>query len=344
MKKRCLFMIAVICLSMIFASAAIAQPIKLRYVDHNPETGLSAQNATIPLMQSIEVATDNQVKIELYFSETLVKTRDTWDALKNGIADMGWMVMSQWPGKVPMTDAFGLPGLAYNFPDEYAGAMWRAYEKYPEMQAEYLSGGIRPLLFFSTEPYMLATAKKQVKTLEDLKNLKMRVLGGNATTQMRVLGGVPVNIPMPENYISLEKGVIDGMGINAEAVCGFRLFEHLTYFTYAPLQVSYFTIAIGEKKWQSLPAEIQQQIMSKGGYEGSRAYAENFHGFFVSTLYETAEKAGHKLVPYILPEDEYQRWMEASQPVYEEYYKYVDKKGLTVPAKALVQDLLEGNL
>lgn len=344
MKKRSLLIFAGMCLCLAFAAVSAAQPLKLRYVDHNPETGLSAQNATIPLMRSIEAATGDKVKIELYFSETLVKTRDTWDALKSGIADMAWMVMSQWPGKVPMTDAFGLPGLAYDTPGEYAGAMWQAYEKYPDMRAEYLNGGIRPLLFFSTEPYMLATAKKQVKTLEDLKGLKMRVLGGNATTQMRVLGGVPVNIPMPENYISLEKGVIDGMGINAEAVCGFRLFEHLMYFTYAPLQVSYFTIAISEKKWQSLPAEIQQQIMTKGGYEGSITYADNFHGYFVATLYETAENAGHKLVRYDLPQDEYQRWMKASQPVFDEYYKYVDKKGLGEPARALVNDLLEGKL
>lgn len=147
MKKTILLFIALIFL-LAACPQVFAKAIVLRYVDHNPETSGSSQNTTIPFLRNIEKATDNGVEFQLYFAETLLKTRDTWDGLKNGIADVGWLLLTQWPGKVPMTDAFGLPGTVYNTPGKFGGAMWKAYEKYPEMQAEYLSNGIRPLVFF----------------------------------------------------------------------------------------------------------------------------------------------------------------------------------------------------
>lgn len=321
-----------------------AAPIKLRYVDHNPETSGSSQNATIPFLRNIEKATNNAVEFELYFAETLLKTRDTWDGLKNGLADVGWLLLTQWPGKVPMTDAFGLPGLNYKMPGEFGGAMWKAYEKYPEMQDEYLKNGVRPLVFFTTEPFMVGTTKKQVLVLEDLKGLKMRVLGGTATTQMKALGGVPIFITMPESYISLEKGVVNGMSINCEALVSFRLYETIRYLTYAPMNVAYFSMAISDRKWKQFPAELQQQIMDVCGYEGSIKYANSFHEPFINTLYESAEKAGKPLTAYHLPPDEYQRWLDASEPAFTEYYRMADSKNVGKAARSLVKDLLNGDL
>lgn len=328
----------------VLTPGALAQRIKLRYADQNAETSISAQNATIPLLKSMEAATNGAVEIEMYFSETLVKTRDTWDSLRNGVADIAWLTLSQWPGRIPMTDAFGLPGLAYQRPGEYAAAMWNAYEKYPEMRLEYEKAGIRPLLFFSTETYFLVTAKKQIKVLEDLKGMKMRVLGGAATTQMIALGGSPVYIPMPDNYISFQKGVIDGLGLNGESICGFRLYELGNFITYAPLQVSYSAIAMGERKWKSLPKDVQDGLMSKGAYQGSIDYSEAFHGYFINTMFDIFEKNGRHLETYTLPPEEWGRWVEVSQPVFDEYYRYVDSKGVGEAARSMVTELLTGSL
>lgn len=340
MKKSFLLLIS-LCLIFIFIETnALAATYKLRYVDQNPETGEAAQRGTIPYLKKIEEATNGAVSVETYFGETLMKAKDTWDGLKNGLADIGWMAMAYWPGKTPMTDAFGLPGLPYNTPPEYGGAMWKAYEKYPEMQQEYIKGGIRPLIFFSSEPYKLCTTKKQIKTLEDLKGLKIRVLGGAPTTQMKALGASPLAIPMPDNYISLQKGVMDGMGVAAEGIAIWRFYEVLKYSTTAPLPVSYFTICMSEKQWKKLPDEVQQQIMSVSGYEGSKWYSEQYFSHFLTSLPETMSKNGFSMESYTLPDAEYERWVKASQPAYDEYYEFTQKKGIGDAAKSLTQDLL----
>lgn len=339
MKKFSLLCTILLISVIAFGTNAMAATYTMRYVDQNPETGEAAQRGTLPLLKKIEEATNGEVAIETYFGETLMKAKDTWDGLKNGLADIGWMTMAYWPGKTPMSDAFGLPGLPYATPPEYAGAMWKAYEKYPEMQQEYIKGGIRPIIFFSSEPYALCTIKKPVKTLEDIKGLKIRVLGGAPTTQMKALGAVPLSIPMPDNYISLQKGVMDGAGFADEGISIWRFYEVLKYKTYAPLPVAYFTICMSEKQWKKLPAEVQEQIMSVCGYEGSQWYSEQYFSYFMTSLPETMEKNGFSMETYTLPAEERARWVEASQPAYDEYYEFTRKKGVGEPAKALVNDL-----
>ena len=71
---------------------------------------------------------------------------------------------------------------------------------------------VKVLLFYTSEPYTLITRNKPVKSIEDIKGMKIRMTGGPPTDMMKLLGGVPMLIPMPDSYISLQKGVIDGNG------------------------------------------------------------------------------------------------------------------------------------
>lgn len=341
--KRLILALTIICF--MCPAAFAAKNINLVYVDHNPETGFSSQRSTVILLDNIEKATNNVVKFERYFGETMCKSKETWDAQKNGIADVGWMVLSYWPGRTPISDAFGMPpGQHYNTAPSIAGAMWKAYEKYPEMQQEFIKQGIRPLIFFTSEPKALTMINRQIKTLEDLKGMKIRCLGGVATTQMKVLGGTPMLTPMPDCYLALQKGVMDGMENSAEAISTWRFYEVTKYITYAPVPGSYNTITIAEKTWKKLPAEVQEQIMSVCGYEGSKWYAQQYFGYFVDILPEVVEKAGYKLETYTLPPEEHQRWLDTSAPVFDEYLAWAAGKGVGDTAKAVVDDILNGRL
>ena len=344
--KRLILALTVFCFTifMLCPFGFAADKINLVYVDHNPETGVASQRSTVILLDKIEQATNGVVKFERYFGETLCKSKETWDAQQNGIADVGWMVLSYWPGRTPISDAFGMPpGQFYNTSPSIAGAMWKAYEKYPEMQEEFTKQGIRPLLFLSSEPKALTT-KKQVKVLEELKGMKIRCLGGVATNQMKVLGGTPMLTPMPDCYLALQKGVMDGMENSSEAIYTWRFYEVTDYITYAPLPGSYNTITISEKTWQKLPGDVKEQIMSVCGYEGSKWYAQEFYGYFVDILPDAIKESGYTLEPYTLPPEEYQRWLDASLPVFEEYYTWTESKGVGATAKAIVDDILNGRL
>lgn len=108
---------------------------------------------------------------------------------------------------------------------------WQLYQEFPAIQAEYK--GVKLLGLFATEAYPLAT-NKPVRTLKDLKGLKLRAAGGPPADMTKALGAVPVTIPMPDTYLALQKGVIDGYWYSHESVLGFRTYEVTKYVTDFP--------------------------------------------------------------------------------------------------------------
>ena len=96
-----------------------------------------------------------------------------------------------------------------------------------------------------------------MKTLEDMKGLKIRVLGGPPTEMAKALGASPALMPMPDMYQALDKGVFDGAAVPWEAIHGFRLYEVAKNVTMVPFYASYFSVCANRQKIQSLPKDVR---------------------------------------------------------------------------------------
>jgi len=319
-------MVLGLCCLILFPAAGAAKTFKLNLASQNPETSWGHIGAVAPWVKMVEDATKGQVKIQVYAGQTLCKGKDTWEATKNGIADIGWCFQGYWPGLTPLADVISLPALPFDTAEKGSEVLWKLYEKFPAIQQEF--SDVKVLLTYTSAPYMLITRDKQVKTLEDLKGLKIRTTGGPPTEQMKALGGVPMLIPMPDNYISLQKGVIDGMGAPWEAVHGFRLYEVVKYYTQTPFPAVYFTISMNKNKWNSLPKDIQDAIMSVGGLEGSKFWGKHWFDLAKDEVMKRAAADGKKIDVYYLPKAERDRWLEVGgKPIWEEWVKDMEAKG-----------------
>jgi TRAP-type C4-dicarboxylate transport system substrate-binding protein len=328
MKKNILIALLIgICLVFVLPFTALSKPITLTFTTQNPEAGWGQVMALKPWLKQIEESTNGQVKFKVYYSQTLNKGPDTWKAIKDGIADMGWCFHAYWRGMTSLSDVISLPALPFMTSEEASEALQRLYEKFPQVRNQYRDNHI--LLVYTTDPYFLITTKKQVKTLEDLKGLKIRMMGGPSTEQMKALGGVPVSVPMPDNYMSLQKGVIDGMGAPWEATNSFRLYEVVKYYTTGTnFPVVYFSIAMNKRKWNSLPKDIQDAITAESGIKGSRFWGRNFFDTAKDACIEKAKKEGFEVNIYQLPEEEQARWLEVGgRPVWDNWLARMKKEG-----------------
>jgi TRAP-type C4-dicarboxylate transport system substrate-binding protein len=314
---------------LICSSPVSSKTITLRFTDQNSELGWGPVHALQPWVKKVEDAAaksaKDKLKIRIYPSQTLSKGKDNWNAVKTGIADMGWCFHGYWPGMTPLADVISLPALPFKTAVKGSETLWKLYEKFPEIRKQFDDNHI--LLLYTSDPYSLITTKKQVKRLEDLQGLKIRMTGGPPTDQMKALGGIPMSIPMPDNYIALKQGVIDGMGAPWEAIHSWRLYEVVNYYTETPFPAVYFSIAVNKRKWNKLPQDIKDAITSVSGLEGARFWGKSFD-MARQGVYDIAQKAGYTINYYSLTEEERARWLEiGGKPIWKEWVKKMESQG-----------------
>ncbi len=333
MKNRWRFLMAV---AVLWASGAWAADdvITLTFANQNPETSWSGIHAIGPWARQVEEATGGKVKVEIFWSQSLSKGKDNWEATKNGITDMAWCFHGYWPGLTPLADVISLPALPFKSAEKGSETLWKLYEAFPEIQKEFADNQV--LLLFTSHPYLLITRDKQVKTMEDMKGMKVRMTGGPPTDMTLALGAVPTLIPMPEMFLSLQRGIVDGMGAPWEAIHGFRLYEVVKYYTEVPFPAVYFSIAMNRQKWESLPADVQDGIMGVSGLEGSKFWGRNHFDTARDGVMEKAKEAKMDIQLYTLPEEEHDRWVDvAGKPIWEQWVKKMEGEGRPEARKIL---------
>ncbi|MBN2420172.1 MAG: TRAP transporter substrate-binding protein [Deltaproteobacteria bacterium] len=330
MKKGLLiFSIVAFCLTFLSSSPVSARKIHLRFSDQNSKIGWGPVHALQPWIEMVEEAvrknTKHELTVNVYPNQTLSKGKDNWNSIKSGIADMGWCFHGYWPGMTPLADVISLPALPFKTGEKGSEVLWKLYERFPEIKKQFDDNHI--LLLYTTEPYLLITTKKQVRTLDDLKGMKVRMTGGPPTDQMKALGGIPMSIPMPDVYLALKQGVIDGMGTPWEAIHTYRFYEVADYYTQTPFPAVYFSIAVNKKKWNALPDDVKNAISSVSGLEGSKFWGRNFDKAREG-VFELAKEICKDINLYTLPEEETERWLEiGGKPIWNDWVIKMEKDG-----------------
>jgi TRAP-type C4-dicarboxylate transport system substrate-binding protein len=323
---------------LLFASCSsqesASETITLRYAQQNPDTGWSTINCVEPWLKQVEEATGGKVKIQAYHGQTLAKAKDLWNAAKTGIADIGWICHGYFPNLTPLSDVISLPALPFTTAEKGSEVMWKLYEQFPEIQEEYKD--VKVLLFYTSEPYTLITRDKPVTSIEDIKGLKIRMTGGPPTEMVKALGGVPLLVPMTDAYISLQKGVADGMGTPWEAIHTYRFYEVVNHYTEVPFPAVYFSIVMNKATWDNLPKDVQDAIMSVSGLAGSKFWGRNFFDNAKSVSLEKIGASDNGDHIYTLNPEERDRWLEiGGKPLWLEWTRRMEAAGFANASQIL---------
>jgi TRAP-type C4-dicarboxylate transport system substrate-binding protein len=189
---------------------------------------------------------------------------------------------------------------------------------------------------YTTEPGMFHMTKKQVKTLEDLKGLKLHTSSATSAKAMAELGSVPMMGNITEWYESMERGVSDGVQVPMNAMPGFRFHEVVKYHTMTNFAVAGFLVAMNKEAFNKLPADVQKVIMDNSGIEMAALSGKTYDKVGEAGI-GMAKKAGNEF--YYLPDTEQKRWVEKTLPVREQWIKDMEEKGL--PGKEVLEYALE---
>jgi TRAP-type C4-dicarboxylate transport system substrate-binding protein len=275
-----------------------------------------------PWFAAIEQKTGGKVKIEAHWGEQLVKSADSFMAIKSGIIDMAQLPVMSLPNDFPMDVIAGFT--SYDTVCYGRSQVWYdLYKQFPEMQNEYKDTKV--LWLGTAGATYLGTVKKPVRTLEDLKGLKIMSTGGWDADRGTALGWTPVTVGPADFFTSLQTGILDGSAFAPFTLRDFKVGELLHYGTIVPVFPTLFAVAINNNRWNSLPADVQKQIE-----EMSLEYIkinDDFQNKLAADRMSTANKEFGMEV--ITPStQELGRWVAADKPVLDKFISQLNAKGL----------------
>ncbi len=303
----------------------------LRYVTQWVENSAYFQTARAPILKEIETKSNGRIKFTVFGGATLGAPADHYDIIRTGKADIGDSNTGYTPGRFNFSEIFTIPGA-------YTGA------KTSQDLADLVLTVSDSMVFktdFSdtvavsanqTQPFLIYTSNKQIKTLEDMKGLKLRHPGGLTSPAVAALGGTPINMAMQDMYTSLQTGVIDGAVIGPSGVLTVKLQEVLKYTTRFNMGYAYQVFAVNKDTWAKLPPDLQQII--KDATRKAEIYEQTMFGVDDPTVsnYLTNDRKG---TSYTLPDSEAARWVAAIKPVVTKWQADITAKNL--PAEDLIK-------
>ncbi len=186
-----------------------------------------------------------------------------YDTIRDGVADMGWIVHGYTPGKFAATKLAELPGNSGNA-EAMSIAFQSTHEKY--LAAAKEAKGVEVLANFVHGPGLLNTVEK-VTSYKDVKGLKLRVGGGVANLVGEALGIAGVNVPAPAVYETIASGVAEGVFFPGETLYSFKVAELLKYSLKNPdgMYTTSFAIVLNSDTYNDLSDEHKACVDATSG-------------------------------------------------------------------------------
>lgn len=220
---------------------------------NTPGLGVSAEK----LAQIVNEMSGGRLQIHVFGANELVPALGVFDAVSSGSVEMGHSGAYFWRGKIPAAQfftaiPFGMNAQEMNSWLHYGGGLelWREiYEPF----------NLIPFAAGNTGVQMAGWFNREIKTLDDLQGLKMRI-PGLAGEVFSAAGGISMTIPGGELYTALQTGVIDAaewVGPENDLAFGFQQIASYYYYPGWHEPGSTLELIVNKPAFESLPKDLQ---------------------------------------------------------------------------------------
>jgi len=192
---------------------------------------------------------------------------EQFGAVKRGVLDASFLVTAFYFGEVPEAYCIYLSEVSNE--EEWNNGARDLIDKIHKEK------GIKVLgRWLSYMPFYI-WVNKPVKRPQDLKGIKLRGGGVCYDPLFKALGATPVQIPPPETYNALERGIIEGFGWPMQGVSDFGWVEVTKYCIEHPFyEHNNGLMLMNLDKWNSLPKDLQNKVMRE-----TRAWESDMEGY-----------------------------------------------------------------
>lgn len=310
MKPRALLPLAA---GLILASAtAMAEEIEIKLASWGPPSHFVAQ-ARADWIEEVNEAAAGKIRIIEYPGGQLYDDKDMHNAVARGHVDIGVLLSPRVMGMVPMLQGVYLP-FAFDslehVAEVYQGESLAIIEDALEQR--------RMKLIYTSfvDGVQIYSSNGNIETVEDFENLRVLSTSPMGTNIFSRLGASPdSSIPQIEQYMALRLGVADA-SLNS-IVNGYfqQTHEVAPHLTRINLSFPTIMVAMNLNKWESLPEDVQEIMLSAGERMQARSLQEAM-AWEAKFLADSAEDGA---IVTEFPASEMERVREISHGVWQEW-------------------------
>ncbi|MEL3892388.1 TRAP transporter substrate-binding protein [Ferrovibrio sp. MS7] len=278
-----------------------------------------------PWAKKLEAESGGRLKVDIFPAMQLGGAPpQLFDQARDGVADLVWTLPGNTPGRFPGVEVFELPFVAAKRGIANAQATQEFYETY--LREEFKE--VHPIVVWSHDGGLIH-ASKPVKTMEDLKGMKLRSPTRFAGEALKALGATGIPMPIPQLPEALAQKVLDGCVIPWEVVPAVKVHElvknHIEIPGSPTLYTATFILAMNKAKYASLPADLKQILDANSGQALAKLAGEMWDNEGVAVA-DMVRKRSNSITA--ISADEAARWRKATQPVIDDWIKAMKDKGV----------------
>ena len=212
--------------------------------------------------------TNGKIHIKPYFGSTLLKGAQlkSTQMVAKGIIDCAYESTINISPVIPEANIFHLPFFINTYENldkikkgQSGQAIFEAMEK----------KGLKPLAWGENGFRQLTTRIKAVLTPEDLKGLRVRVVGNPLFMDtFRQLGADPVNMNWGDAQTAFQQGVVDGQENPVGILIPVQIWQYHKNATIWNYLVDPLIIFWNRKQWEAFPPDIQNAIQKAAEESG----------------------------------------------------------------------------
>ena len=302
---------AILCLP---AQAAAEKKIIMRY-SHSSAAMVEEPHHTAALdfKKYVEEKTKGRVEVQIYPASQLGGEERAFQDVQQGVIQIASLASNNAAVFAPSLYVIDLP---YLFRTNQEG--WAILDKYwDELNAKTIKeSGNRIIGWLDLGYRHVCNSKRPIRTIEDLKGLKIRVPNNPIMiATFRAWGGEPAPMAWDETFNALQQKVVDGQE-NPYPVFASNKFEEVQkYITEIHYKVWIGPIVVNAAWFKKQPADVQKAIL-----EGGRLATENNRKMIAEMETDLVKVLKDKGVEILAkPEDE-PVWQEKAMGVWPQFY------------------------
>lgn len=289
----------------------------IRVSTNNPDT-----NSTTMAMQYfadlVMEKSNGSLKVEVYPNAQLGTEDNVFQQLMTGTLDMAVVSPSAIGNVAKEAMIFSFPFLIDGYDTYFA---LTANEEFREklFTAVQDQTGCVALGFTCGAPRGVGNTKKEIRTTDDLKGMKIRTLGSPITIDtFTAFGATATSIPFKEVYTGLSQNLIDGEDSTVVAQLDMKFIEVNNYFTELYTVFQNMLLLCSGFTWETLTPE-QQDIILECAMEAQKMANELGLAEVESSHERAAEVRADFKITDDLTAEERATFVDAAMPVWEKY-------------------------